>query len=321
MPRFINEGSVDNGQGAGLVGGRSLPEGGSNSASGAVSEWWSEAQTALFTSWASAFEKYSTGFNNPYFDYFYTGQDIQISIDGLTDPGDNLPIYAFGYNIQQQKTPLYGFWSYTFDAMLRGTRIITGAFSVVSTTPHLLTTLIAKAASIRALDHSQNIYALRGLEEDEAHIERYWSRNLTDRNLDIAQKHLFSIHPPFNFVIQYGLQDTSVVAKSPSARAKEIKDKFYDNDALMQDTNERLVKHPIPELNRRILLENIELMSKSVEYNVDGDPLLETYTFMARDERLVPRYATGVTQARAGADVEDTSRQEAPSRGGNVNYV
>lgn len=256
--------------------------------SSAVAEWWSEAETKLFTSWASSFDKYNTSFNNPYFEYFYTGQDIQISIDGLSSAEDILPIYSFGYNVQQQKTPIYGFWDYTFSAMLRGTRIITGAFSIVSTGPHVLTSKIAKAADVRAYTKSQNMYAIRGLGEDEAYINKYWRKNLTDNSLTAGQQHLFSVHPPFNFVIQYGLQETSITSQSATARAQQIRDIFNQNDALMSDTNERLVRHVVPELDRRILLENVELISKSIEYNVDGDPLLETYTFMARDERLMP---------------------------------
>jgi hypothetical protein len=287
MTRFLAD---DGGRvaGAGAIG-EAISKSGTVANSSAVADWWSEAESKLFAQWASSFESYNTSYNNPYFEYFYTGQDIQISIDGLDSAEDVLPIYSFGYNVQQQKAPLYGFWDYTYAAMLRGTRIITGAFSIVSTGPHVLTSKIAKAANVRAFTRSQNMYSIRGLGSDEAQIHKYWRKHLDD-SLDLhnGQQHLFSIHPPFNFIIQYGLQDTSLTTKSPDARAQEIRDIFNQNDALMSDTNERLVRHVVPQLDRRILLENVELISKSVEYNVDGDPLLETYTFMARDERLKP---------------------------------
>lgn len=309
VPNDINNNSRAR---AGFVGETSSSSGTVASTSSEI-EWWSEAENKLFGSWAAAFEKYSNSFNNPYFDYFYTGQDIQISIDGLPSANDILPIYAFGYNIQQQKTPIYGFWDYTYSAMLRGTRIVTGAFSIVSTGPHVLTSKIAKAANVRAYTKSNDMYAIRGLGEDEAFIHKFWRKNFTDNSLDMGQQHLFSVHPPFNLIIQYGLQDTSLVSNNPSARSQEIRQSFGENDALMADTNERLVQHIVPELDRKILLENVELLSKSVEYNVDGDPLLETYTFMARDERLLKpvgvstqeppipeEVSTSGTQSRAG---------------------
>lgn len=259
------------------------------------SDWWSEAETKLFTQWAYSFDSFKDSFNNPYFDYFFTGQDIQISIDGLDDTEDLLPIYSFAYNIQQQKQPLYGFWSYTYDAMLRGTRIVTGAFSIVSTAPNLLTSKIAKAAQVRsqttAAQSSAKLYAIRGLDEDESLINTYWRRNF-DSNLDQNQQHLFSIHPPFNFILRYGLQETSLVHESPSFRANQFRSKFTGSNPMMSDYNERLVKNPVPELDMQILLENIEIMSKQMEFDSEGNPLLETYTFMARDERLLKPIAS-----------------------------
>ena len=253
--------------------------------------WWTDAEAELFTQWASAFDNYNTGFNNPYFDYFYTGQDVQVTIDGLDASEDILPIYAFGYNIQQQKQPVYGFWDYTYSAMLRGTRIVTGSFSIVSMAPYLLTSKIAKAAQMRsqstAAQRSANLYAIRGLDEDEALINTYWRRHY-DANLDDGQEHIFSIHPPFNFILRYGLQETSLTHDSPTVRANDLRSKYRNGgDPMMSDFNERLVKNPVAALDTQILLENVEIVSKSMDFDSEGNPLLETYTFIARDERML----------------------------------
>ncbi len=253
-------------------------------------EFWSREQADLFQKWQSSFEKWEGSYNSPYFDYFYSGQDVTVSIEGL--PSDaNLPIYSFGYVIQQQKTPVYGFWSYTYDGMLRGTRIVTGAFSILVTTPNLLTNRIAQASSIRGRVNSDrnvsnNLYALRGLDDDERNIAAFWHRHY-DNNLDDNQRHLFSIHPPFNFIIRHGLQETSLHGTSSAARSTEIKQKFMESTAYMSDTNERLVENPIPEEDTKVLLENVEIMEKSIQYDTSGSPLIETYTFMARDERIL----------------------------------
>lgn len=262
------------------------------SASGAVStdyaQWWDPTHTKLFNQWANTFTELTSTYSNSYFDYFYSGQDIQISIDGLTDPNDVLPIYAFGYNITQQKQPLYGYWSYTYDAMLRGTRIVSGAFSLVATQPYLLTGLIGKSADLRSKTSDIQRYAIRQLDTDETNINQYWRRNY-DSNLDINQQHLFSIHPPFNLIIKYGLQETSAVNMDPAKRANELQSKYNGSTPIYTDTNERLVQNPSVADEMKIILENIEIVSKSVDYNSDGDPILENYTFIARDERLLKR--------------------------------
>lgn len=262
------------------------------SKSGVVSnssiDGWTTEEQKLFSLWATSFEKYNDGFNNPYFDYFFTGQDVQISLFGLDDPVDTLPIFSFAYNIEQQKQPLYGFWNYTYNAMLRGTRIVTGAFTIVATEPQLLTKTIAKAALNVAKGTPKSLtdyYYIRDVNNDQRNVDKYWRKNYED-NLDAGQQHLFSVHPPFHFIIKFGIQSTSLAARNPSYRAAEIMQKFNDNSAYMVDINERLVKDTSDQ-SMVVALENIELMSKATQYDTAGQPILETYTFMARDERIL----------------------------------
>ena len=61
---------------------------------------------------------------NMYYDYFFSGEDVKVYIDGLFDAGYELDIASFSFSIRQEKSPIYGFWSYNFDAVLTGTRII-----------------------------------------------------------------------------------------------------------------------------------------------------------------------------------------------------
>lgn len=263
--------------------------------------WWSDEEYRLFNVWASSYEKQNAAFANPYFDYFFTGQDIQVSLYGLENPNDALPVYSLAYNIEQQKMPLYGFWDYTYSAMLRGTRIISGAFSIVAMYPHLLTKAIAKASfniSKGEKSSATNWKAIRTLNEDERNITKFWRRNF-DYNLDLDQQHLFSVHPPFHLIIKYGIQSTSLSEYSgaipymPSSRGSQSriaeleKDfRYAANGYMLTDVNERLVRDS-SEITTKIALENVEIMSKSISYGVDGEPIMETYTFLARDERII----------------------------------
>lgn len=61
---------------------------------------------------------------NMYYDYYFSGEDVKVYIDGLFDAKHELDIVSFSFSIKQEKSPLYGFWSYNFDAVMAGTRII-----------------------------------------------------------------------------------------------------------------------------------------------------------------------------------------------------
>lgn len=189
----------------------------------------------------------------------------------------------------------------TYSAMLRGTRIISGAFSIVAMYPHLLTKAIAKASfniSKGEKSSATNWKAIRTLNEDERNITKFWRRNF-DYNLDLDQQHLFSVHPPFHLIIKYGIQSTSLSEYSgaipymPSSRSSQSriaeleKDfRYAANGYMLTDVNERLVRDS-SEITTKIALENVEIMSKSISYGVDGEPIMETYTFLARDERII----------------------------------
>src|SRR5260221_10870770 len=80
-----------------------------------------------------------------YFDYQFTGQDINVYVEGAYTEGDigKIPIMEFNFGIQQQKQPVYGFWSWTYDAVMRGTRIVNGMFRLVTKTTDYMANLIA----------------------------------------------------------------------------------------------------------------------------------------------------------------------------------
>ena len=74
-----------------------------------------------------------------YYDYYFSGEDIKVYIDGLFSPEYELDIAMFGFNVTQQKQPLYGFWSYNYDTVMQGTRIINGEITVFTRYPRRMT--------------------------------------------------------------------------------------------------------------------------------------------------------------------------------------
>src|SRR5690554_2765108 len=65
-----------------------------------------------------------------YFDYVFSGQDISVYIDGMDVDEACIPIMEFAFNIEQQKVPVYGFWSYSYDSIMRGSRLVSGAIRI-----------------------------------------------------------------------------------------------------------------------------------------------------------------------------------------------
>ena len=227
--------------------------------------------------WASAFGGQGDKFNT-YYDYYYSGQDIQVHIDGAESrsTGGVMPIISFAFNIKQEKMPLYGFWSYTFDAIMRGNRIINGAFTVATTSLNYMRDMIQEASTTRQ-EGQGSVYPIRNLDGDEENIQKYWSINVdSSASADNDSRNIWSSHPAFNFVVVYGMQDVSV-ADYDTMKMKRL----TNPQKLLTDTNDRLVSETL--LPTRYVIENVELTSLQVEYTPDGQPLGETYSFIARD--------------------------------------
>lgn len=234
-----------------------------------------------------------------YYDYYFSGEDIRIYIDGLFSPEDELDIANFAFNVRQEKQPLYGFWSYNYDAMMYGTRIITGEITMFSKYPRRMTELLEKAAAVRARTERKNgstngtISDLRSsfeTEEEEKLIEKYWARGQLDRttddpfaqNIQNSNRNIFSAHPPFNLIIVYGLEE---VALSPLNVYQSEDINISDNiDRMMiSDVNQRTVNSDGITKPMKIVVQEVNLTNMSIAYGPGGQPIGESYQFMARD--------------------------------------
>jgi len=235
----------------------------------------------------TSFEKYN---------YYFTGQDIKIYIDGIEppDPMAEIPMIDFAFKIEQQKTPIYGFWSYTYDQILRGTRIVQGAIRIATRTTDYMTRLVAKAAQAR-LQGIADI-PIRKLDLDEKYIDKYWGRNIeTDRVID---RNIMLIHPPFNFIIIYGIEDLSVcMPDSVTLSGSENVDEYLKAmSPITENGNNRYLLEADPTNNSvRRVIEGVEITSKQVEYNSSGQICSEVYTFIAKDE-----YTPDTSKANGG---------------------
>lgn len=243
-------------------------------------------------------------FNN-YFDYFFSGEDVKIFIDGLFEEENQLDIASFAFIIKQEKQPLYGFWSYNYDAMMLGTRLITGEFSIYSRYPRRMTSLLEKAARVRMESSNPSpstsvISRMRSSAEssdDELNVQKFWLNSELDRitedpfskTISAAEgedgsRNIFSAHPPFNFIIYYGFEELAMtsVGKTHSSSSNEINRQLNSDRILATDYNERKVTDAISD-PMKIVLQNVNIVSMTTNYLSGGQPLVENYQFIARD--------------------------------------
>jgi hypothetical protein len=226
-----------------------------------------------------------------YFDYFFTGQDIQVRFAELPDV--DLPLMQLGFNIEQEKQPVYGYWDYTYAAVMRGTRLVSGSFEIATTYPDYLKDRIAEAAANRSQKNQvDNQSYHRALTQDDKLIEQYWGNNLLDAGMGASGQHVFSVHPPFNLIIIYGVQPVSVPDDATNYQS------FYSNhyndreNVMMTDDNHRLVESD-PLYQNRIIIDAVEIKSCHQAYTTDGAQCSEIYSFFARDAIVPPLPSAG----------------------------
>jgi hypothetical protein len=239
---------------------------------------------------------------NSYYDYYFSGEDVKVYIDGLFGPGDELEIASFAFTIKQEKQPLYGFWSYNFDAVMYGSRIIAGNMSIISRYPRRMTELLEKAAKIRTesvgqrpSEHVRTLLSdsAEGLNsEDEKNIQKYWSRSQLDRitndpansgQYESFNSNIFSVHPPFNIIIYYGVQENGLTTKGAQQSSNNFNPIDNYDRILSTDYNTRLTKVNNQKTPMKIVLQSVQLMSMSTGYDTTGSPIQEGYEFIARD--------------------------------------
>jgi hypothetical protein len=219
-----------------------------------------------------------------YYDYYYTGDNVRVYMDGVSPPDvdANIPMMEFAFKITQQKAPVYGFWSYTYDQMMRGSRIVQGAFRVATKNTNYMTRIIAKSAQARA--NKQTDTVIRKLDVDEKNIDTYWTRHSGLEYEANVEQNVFSIHPPFNFIVVYGIDDMSTCFPFGGKLDQYVSDKYNDGFGMMSNDDNHTLTEADQENNvMRRIIESVEITDMQVEYGANNQVCAELYTFIARD--------------------------------------
>lgn len=281
--------------------------------------------------WAGKPAEYDRRFNS-YYDYYFSGEDIKVYIDGLFDPQDELDIASFAYSVRQEKQPLYGFWSYNYDTVMLGTRIITGEITLFTRYPRRMTELLEKAAEARitSSQNSNNRIVSRMspqnmTPQDEANLQKYWSMSQLDRITSdpayegFQDKNIFSAHPPFNFVILYGAEETALAPMSLFRKQDEVVGDTIDR-IIYSDVNERSVRTDNVNNPMKIVLQQVHLLNMSTAYTPGGQPVAESYQFLARDYYFTQADLSFVRDILTSVKSEETETFPSGTSSTNTSY-
>lgn len=185
----------------------------------------------------------------------------------------------------------------TYDAVMRGTRLVSGQFTLITKYPGYMREALSAAAANRSANRnnlSDDYPAPGAWRKDDENIERYWGKHIDDA-ARVQGKNEWSIHPPFSFVIVYGVQNTSVQPKNLGQSYA----KYESDNALMSDQNQRLVESYNGEKPSRLIIDGCELVSCNRSFTSDL-LVAESYSFFGRDIIVPPAARTNRNRGGGG---------------------
>lgn len=178
-------------------------------------------------------------------------------------------IFGLSYNVQQGKTPKYGYGSQHFDFVAKGTMLVSGTFMVNFREPNYLWLILER-------------YKTFNQTKEERLIDEEKARKKTDSETypgDRRQR--FDIF--FNSIDPKSAQATLV------EQAREFNGVTEDNSA--ENFNHRTFDiligygHELNSDSPGETIRGIHILNKAKTINADGRPIAEEYSFIAR--RLV----------------------------------
>lgn len=216
-----------------------------------------------------------------------------------------LPMTNFGYGVSQQKVPVFGAWSHLHDTMLRGTRIVQGEFTLVFTKPNMISQLLAAVGEKQKV--GAPIVHVEGRDEIKRRADlRAALWNVNDDGMaavytpaamsgakvtaypfgEIPEPGMkpqdYAGHRAFDLLIVHGNDPNNLALAYDNWNAHTWAHSVGDHFKLLS-TDHNDISGSNFDSSERVYIENVELMSSGIQYDMSGQPLQESYSFIARD--------------------------------------
>lgn len=252
---------------------------------------------------------------NAYKPYFFAGSDVYVFVVNKDKDIIPIPVSGVGFGVSQQKVPIYGAWSYVYDAVANGTRIVQGQFSIVFTEVNFISKLIGPQKSpdksvpneqLDLVDYDDEIKGRALLRES------LWTKtvdpNPTDTIYNPSKRSgvvyskraafpfgrdprrigagdwpeaMFSGHHSFDIMIIFGSNIDFIDIDHSNFSYEKWSRMAKDHMKMYDDINDGSLIDP--KRSQRIYIEDVQLTSSGIAADVSGQPIEETYTFFARD--------------------------------------
>lgn len=214
---------------------------------------------------------------------------------------------SIGFEMKEEVAPIYGFNSYKFDKVARGTRLVSGSFTITFTEIGYLQTILDRIASKVDSSSGNLLY-----KENRDALKTDLNRNTPDRTIEnilsmgkdgTYDSYIKSLKNSF-----WGSKSSSGNTVTLSSMSKEYDTYYYPNadgtnkkNGLKENGFNILIDYS-PDANQKDFEDCIKNASKSgslyqtfrsiigvhitgesQEISPNGDVLRQTYTFIARD--------------------------------------
>ncbi len=245
--------------------------------------------------------------------HFFSGQNVFVFLYSYEQKKlVPLPCTSFGYAISQQKVPIYGAWSYTFDAIAKGQKIVQGEFSVVYGSPNMLSNMIGSGETSDYYPSRDTDGSLQPLGNRQESLEvaqkrdlreKYWSQSGDNSYLDLGlQKNRndmneaypfgrqpksgepkadYAGHQPFDIIIVYG--DNPSMRFTDNSKFDYATWEYTANEYMRMMSTTPNESSAGWESSYRKRIVNVELTGASSVLEISGQPLQQTFGFIARD--------------------------------------
>jgi hypothetical protein len=203
----------------------------------------------------------------------------------------NIPVLGVGYSIQQQKAPLYGYNDVGPRRIMNGQRLVSGDFAILHKSAGYLEDILTNRAEMP-------YGTMEKLDMKESLKLQYWNRRDWDSTMNDPQRagmnnkrNLFYAHPSFDISIIYGTGDE---VGRPAATEGKLnltnvlsQNSEWHNDVMQPQLAARgvnpLYKDITSVSKQRETIVGVQLVGKSKSISIDGEVVMESYSFLAID--------------------------------------
>ena len=259
-----------------------------------------------------------------YQNYFFSGNDITVGLVPFY-PNDNkkiilLPVTDMMFGMSQEKVPIFSAFSYKWDAIAKGTKIVRGEFSIVFSKPNFIGRLLGRpedpdipvipgTSSNPVVEVSGDTLVdkkvlLKSQFWDVANSEATQIGNsiITNTNdvFNVSDKSAFPFgREPFGkqwdseagqFEGDYaGHQPFDlIIIMGTTVSYNRRENSGFDgygswSESIVEDNVYTDFNEKSHSATEKIILKNVELMSCGIGMDPSGQPLRESYSFISRD--------------------------------------